>query len=154
MTATAEIAILEESHRASRKSGNVDAIGTRLRLRALCAMGHSQARISRALGQPDWIISRVINGVIREVSPQLRADALTLYDLWWNLRPPERTPAERKAAAGARTRARRGRWVQAMALDDDHLDTPGYRPRGGWLPATGTGVATDPYPLGRRTATS
>ena len=101
MTATAEIAELEESYSASRKSGNVDATGTKLRLRALGAMGHSQARISRALGQPDWIISRVINGVIREVSPELRADVTALYDIWWCLRPPERTRPERVAAAGS-----------------------------------------------------
>ena len=150
MTATAEIAILEESHRAGKKSGDVDAIGTRLRLRALCAMGHSQARISRALGQPDWIISRVINGVIREVSPDLRADVTALYDIWWCLRPPERTRPERVAAQAARARAKRGRWSQPLGLDDEHLDTPGYRPRSTYRPAEGTGVATDPYPLGRR----
>lgn len=150
MTATAEITVLEESHRASRKSGNVDAIGTRLRLRALCAMGHSQARIARALGQPDWLISRVINGVIREVSPQLRADACRLYDIWWCLRPPERTRHERVAAAAARARAQRCRWSQPLGLDDDLLDMPGYRPRSTYRPAEGVGVADDPYPLGRR----
>ena len=138
MTATAEI------------SAPVDATGTRLRLRALVAMSHSQARIARALGQPDWIISRVINGVIREVSPQLRADAAALYDAWWDKRPPENTFTERIAAAAARARAQRCRWPQPMALDDDDLDTPGYRPRGGWRPAIGTGVADDPYPLGVR----
>ncbi len=142
MTATAEIA------------APVHAIGTRLRLRALVAMGHSQARIARALGQPDWLISRVINGVIREVSPELRADALALYDIWWDRRPPETTAAERTAAAAARARARRGRWSQPLGLDDEHLDTPGYRPRSTYRPAEGVGVADNPYPLGHRTATS
>ena len=138
MTATAEI------------SAPVDAIGTRLRLRALGAMGHSQTRIARALGQPIWVINRIMGGVTRVVSPQLRADALALYDSWWCLRPPERTRAERIAAAAARARAERCRWCTGAGLDDDELDVPGYRPRSTYRPAEGVGVATDPYPLGRR----
>ena len=152
MTATVETPHLEESYRPGREPGPVDAIGTRLRLRALSAMGHSQARIARALGQPDWIISRVINGVIREVSPRLRTDACRLYDVWWCLRPPERTRPEKVAAAAARARAQRGRWSQPLGLDDEHLDTPGYRPKSTYRPAEGVGVADDPYPLGRRSA--
>ena len=128
----------------------VDAIGTRLRLRALGAMGHSQTRIARALGEPIWLINRIMGGVTREVSPKLRADALALYDHWWCLRPPETTPAERKAAAAARTRAKRCRWCTGAGLDDDELDVPGYRPRSTYRPAEGVGVATDPDPLGRR----
>jgi hypothetical protein len=38
-----------------------------------------------------------------------------------------------------------GNWCAAAALDDDLLDIPGYRPRYGWKPATGTGVAPDIY---------
>ena len=138
MTATAEI------------SAPVDAIGTPALgcARLAGAMGHSQTRIARALGQPDWVINRVINGVIREVSPQLRADALPLYDSWWCLRPPERTRAERVAAAAARARAERCRWCTGAGLDDDDLDMPGYRPRSTYRPAEGVGVADDD-PLGR-----
>ena len=128
----------------------IDAIGTRLRLRALCAMGHSQTRIARALGEPIWVINRIMGGVTRVVSPQLRADARALYDMWWCLRPPERTVAERKAAAAARSRAERCHWCTGAGLDDDDLDTPGYRPRSTYRPAEGVGVATDPDPLGRR----
>ena len=65
----------------------IDAIGTRLRLRALCAMGHSQTRIARALGEPIWVINRIMGGVTRVVSPQLRADAGALVRLWWAPRP-------------------------------------------------------------------
>ncbi len=138
MTATAEV------------SAPFDAIGTRLRLRALVAMGHSQARIARALGQSDWLISRIITGAQRAVPLQLRTDALALYDAWWDRRPPERTAAERKAAAAARARAKRGKWSQPLGLDDEHVDSPGYRPRCTYRPAEGVGVADDPYPLGHR----
>ena len=112
----------------------------------------TQARIARALGQSEWIISRIINGNQNTVSPQLRADALALYDIWWDRRPPETTPAERAAATAARARAQRGRWSQPLGLDDEYLDTPGYRPRSTYRPAEGVGVADDPYPLGRRSA--
>ena len=35
------------------------------------------------------------------------------------------------------------------ALDDDLLDLPGYLPRQGWMPATGTGTAPDICPPAR-----
>ena len=43
-----------------------------------------------------------------------------------------------------------GDWCAAAALDDDQLDVPGYRPRYGWKPATGTGVAPAIRPPARR----
>ena len=77
-------------------------------------------------------------------------DAITdLYDAWWDKRAPERTRAERAAAAAARRRAIAGDWCAAAALDDDQLDIPGYRPRQGWKPATGTGIAPDIRPPAR-----
>lgn len=140
MTATTELPGLAD----------LDASGTRLRLRALSAMGHSQSRIARALGQPIWLINRVMGGVTPVVSPQLRADAAALYEAWWSLRPPQTTPAERTAAQAARARAERCGWCAGAGLDDDDLDTPGYRPRSTYRPAEGVGVADNPDPLGRR----
>jgi hypothetical protein len=148
VTATVEIPALEESDRTGRDVDRVNAIGTRLRLRALGAMGHSDARIARALGEPAWVITKIINRTARTVTPRLREDVLRLYDAWWDKRPPERSPAERAAATAARTRARRGRWCPGMGLDDDELDVPGYAPRCTWRPAIGTGVADDD-PLSR-----
>ena len=127
----------------------LDAGGTRLRLRALHVMGHGSARIARALGAREMTIRRLTRGDARAVSPQLR-DAITdLYDAWWDKRSPERTRAERAAATAARRRAHAGNWCAAAALDDDKLDTPGYRPRSGWRPATGTGTAPDLRPPAR-----
>jgi len=73
-----------------------------------------------------------------------------LYEAWWDKRAPERTRAERAAAAAARKRAIAGDWCAPAALDDDQLDIPGYRPQYGWKPATGTGVARDIRPRARR----
>jgi len=123
----------------------LDAGGTRLRLRALHVMGHGSARIARALGAREMTIRMLTRGDTSSVSPQLRDAVTDLYDAWWDKRAPERTRAERAAATLARRRAAAGNWCAAAALDDDKLDTPGYRPRSRWRPATGTGVAPDVY---------
>jgi hypothetical protein len=123
--------------------GRLDAGGIRLRLRALHVMGHGSARISRALGVREEAIQRLVRGDARTVSPQLRDAISDLYDAWWDKRPPERTRAERAAAARARRRAIAGNWCAGAALHDDQLDVPGYRPRTGYRPATGTGTAPD-----------
>jgi hypothetical protein len=125
--------------------GRLDAGGTRLRLRALHVMGHSSARIARALGIREMTIRRIVRGDASSVSPQLRDTVTDLYDAWWDKRAPERTRAERAAATLARRHAIAGNWCAPAALDDDKLDTPGYRPRSRWRPATGTGVAPDTY---------
>jgi hypothetical protein len=127
----------------------LDAGGTRLRLRALHVMGHSSARIARALGAREMTIRRLTRGDASSVSPQLRDAVTALYDAWWDKRAPERTRAERAAATLARRRAAAGNWCAAAALDDDRLDIPGYRPRSRWRPAAGTGVAPDIRPPAR-----
>ena len=121
----------------------LDAGGTRLRLRALHVMGHGSARIARALGVREETIQRLVRGDARTISPPLRDAIADLYDAWWDKRAPERTRAERAAAARARRRAIAGNWCAGAALDDDQLDVPGYRPRTGYRPATGTGIAPD-----------
>ena len=124
----------------------VDAGGTRLRLRALHVMGHGSARIARAIGVREETIQRLVRGDTAVVRPNLRDTITDLYDAWWNKRAPERTRAERAAAARARCRAAAGNWCAGAALDDDQLDKPGYRPLSRWRPATGTGTAPDIYP--------
>jgi hypothetical protein len=128
----------------------LDAGGTRLRLRALHVMGHGSARIARALGVREETIQRLVRGDARTISPPLRDAIAGLYDAWWDKRAPERTRAERAAAARARRRASAGNWCAGAALDDDQVDVPGYRPRTGYRPATGTGVAADFCPPARR----
>jgi transcriptional regulator with XRE-family HTH domain len=127
----------------------LDAGGVRLRLRALHVMGHGSARIARALGVREMTIRRIVRGDAATISPKLR-DAITdLYEAWWDKRAPERTRAERTAAAAARRRAIAGNWCAGAGLDDDELDVPGYRPTSGWKHATGTGTAPDIRPPAR-----
>src|SRR5271165_1151431 len=127
----------------------LDATGTRLRLRALHVMGHGSARIARATGVHPVTIRKLVRGDARTVSPQLRGAIIAVYDAWWDKRAPTRTPFERAAATAARKRAIAGNWCAAAALDDDLLDLPGYLPRQGWMPATGTGTAPDICPPAR-----
>jgi hypothetical protein len=121
----------------------LDAGGARLRLRALHVMGHGSARISRALGVREETIQRLVRGDTLTVGVPLRDAIADLYDAWWDKRAPERTRAERAAAARARRRASAGNWCAGAALDDDQLDIPGYRPRTGYRSARGIGVAPD-----------
>jgi len=136
------------SHRYA-KPARVDAGGSRLRLRALHVMGHGSARIARALGVRPSAIQQLVRGDAATISPRLRDAIIDLYDAWWDKRAPERTRAERGAATAARRRAIAGNWCAGAALNDDLLDTPGYRPSQGWKPATGTGVAIGTRPVPR-----
>ena len=114
-------------------------------------MGHGSARIARAAGVREMTIRALVRGDARTISPKLRDTITALYDAWWDKRAPERTRAERGAATLARRRAIAGNWCAAAALDDDQLDVPGYRPRHGWKPATGTGTAPGIRPSGTTT---
>jgi hypothetical protein len=127
----------------SLSRARVDAGGSRLRLRALHVMGHGSARIARALGVGEMTIRRITRGDAPTVSTALRDAITSLYDAWWDKRAPERTRFERGAATAARRRAIAGNWCTGAGLDDDDLDTPGYRPACGWKHATGTGTAPD-----------
>ena len=144
-TATAVLTVTSRTLPRSR----LDATGTRLRLRALHVMGHGSARIARATGVHPVTIRKLVRGDARTVSSRLRDTIASLYDAWWDKRAPTRTRFERAAATAARKRAVTGNWCAAAALDDDQLDTPGYRPQYGWKPATGTGTAPDIHPPGR-----
>ena len=127
----------------------VSVSGARLRLRAMVAIGHSPARIARALGEGISIrtVQRILCGAPTDL-PQRQLDRIAdLYEAWWDRCPPTRTKGERTAATMARRRARDACWCTGMGLDDDRLDEPGYDPHCAWRPATGTGIASDPDPL-------
>jgi hypothetical protein len=109
-------------------------------------MGHSSARIARAVGASDKTIRKLVRGDAKTISPQLHDAIADVHDAWWDKRAPGRTRSERTAATIARRRAIAGNWCAGAGLDDDQLDTPGYRPKSGWKPATGTGTAQDIRP--------
>jgi hypothetical protein len=143
---TSSTAVVIPMARPAGPRARIDAGGTRLLLRALHVMGHGSARLARALGVREETIQRLVRGDTTIVSPNLRDTITDLYDTWWDKRAPERTRAERAAAARARRRAAAGNWCAGAALDDGQLDKPGYRPLSHWHPVSGTGTAPDIYP--------
>jgi len=126
-----------------RTRPRADANGTMWRLRSLVAMGHDATRIAYALAITPRTARRLITGDTATVSPDLAGLTCQLWDAWWDKRPPEDTPARRRAATTARHTARQNGWPTPAALDEDSLDQPGYRPYSIWRPATGTGTAPD-----------
>lgn len=136
------------------RTTRIDANGTTWRMRSLIAMGHDATRIARALQVPPHVIQRLIRGESRTITLAFHVLACQLWDAWWDKTPPQRTPAERRAAARARRQARQHNWLAAAGLDEDQLDEPGYRPWCRYRPATGTGTAPDfTPPVIRRPAT-
>jgi hypothetical protein len=121
----------------------IDANGTAWRMRSLVAMGHDATRIARALDITPATAQRLIRGDCSAVSLSFHLLACRLWDAWWDKTPPERTTAERRAAARARQQAKLHDWPAAAGLDEELLDNPGYRPWCHYRPATGTGVAAD-----------
>jgi hypothetical protein len=137
---------------ASALTAPLDAGGTMWRLRSLIAMGHDATRIARALRTHPRQIRALLRGQTATVGPDLHDLASQLWNAWWDKRPPERTPAERRAATQARRRAQSCNWCPPLGLDEDYLDQPGYRPYSIYRPATGTAIATDFTPLNGRNA--
>jgi hypothetical protein len=131
--------------RPARQPRRLDAGGSRWRLRSLQAMGHPSAAMARAMGVHSETVRRLVRGGAETASPELAKAVSLLFDAWWDKRPPERTREERQAAEAARRRAARCGWPAGLALDEDLIDVPGYRPTARWRPATGVGVAED-YP--------
>jgi hypothetical protein len=115
-----------------------DATGTRRRLQALIALGYPAASLGHQLGIAPRRVSSVVYGTTATVTPSVHTAVCDLYDQLWDVPPPERTLAERKAAATARALAASQDWPTPMGLDDDRIDDPAYRPRAQWRPATGS----------------
>jgi hypothetical protein len=130
----------------------MDANGTAWRMRSLVAMGHDATRIARALRVSPYVVQRLIRGDSKTITTAFHLLACQLWDTWWDKIPPERTPAERRAATRACHQAQRHDWPAAAGLDEDHLDRPGYKPTCRYRPATGTGIAPDFAPYQARHA--
>ena len=127
-------------------AGRRDAAGARRRLRALIAMGHPAASLARYLGTPPRTVWDLARGRTITVTQDLHAAVCVLYEQMWDLCPPERTGAQRRAATAARSRAARNGWPTPMGVDDGLIDDPAYQSRAQWHPATGTGAVTPAGP--------
>jgi transcriptional regulator with XRE-family HTH domain len=125
-------------------AGRRDACGARRRLQGLVALGHCPADLARQAGITSPRMRRLLAGQTRRVSPALHAAIADLYDQMWNRLPPERTRREQAIADAARRRAEAAGWPPPMALQDDKIDDPAYRPRTAWRRAAGLPQAAQP----------
>jgi hypothetical protein len=130
----------------------MNAWGARLRIRSLIAMGHSQRRIGIALGVSRKRVTDIVNGLVIEVPVELARDVVKLWNHWWDLVPPTRTPTQKASFRRSRALAAKWDWCCPLGLDEELIDDPYYIPGSGWLPATGAGIAFNPYPLGMKEA--
>jgi hypothetical protein len=103
--------------------------GTQRRLRALFACGWSDVSIERVTGIPSRDISTALarRSAIR---PEFSRSVASAYERLWNKQPPRATQEEREEADAAAEYGRRWGWAPPMALDDDEIDNPGYKPAG------------------------
>ena len=74
---------------------------TKWRARSLVALGHSPARLARALGTSRTTVNRILLGQDCDPGVILRQRIRHLWDSWWSLVPPERTAGERRREPGA-----------------------------------------------------
>jgi len=128
------LAVTPEGAGAERRS----ACGSRRRLQALVALGHSPACLASQLGISQPCMRRLVYGQTRSVSSTTHAMVSAVYRQMWNQLPAERTRRERAAADAARQLAATANWPPPMALDDDRIDDPAYRSCAGWRRAHGS----------------
>jgi DNA-binding CsgD family transcriptional regulator len=120
-----------------------NACGVRRRLQALVALGHPPARLARELGISQQCVRRLLQAETRRVRLSLHTGVSELYGRLWNQMPGERTGRDRQPAETARAKAQAAGWPPPMALDDDRIDDPAYRPRIAWRRAVGVASQTN-----------
>ncbi len=103
----------------------VESTGTRRRLRALVANGHSMSSIGRRLG-PQWTSGNIhsLIGSDRGVAAKTAAAVRDLYAVMANEPPDESTPHARIAASRARNYAKARDWLGPAWWDEDTIDVP------------------------------
>jgi hypothetical protein len=114
-----------------------NACGSRRRLQALVALGHPPVALARSLGISPPCLRRLLQAETQRVKITLHSSVSALYGQLWDQLPGEATGRERRAAENARAAAATAGWPPPMALDDDRIDDPAYRPRIAWRRATG-----------------
>jgi plasmid maintenance system antidote protein VapI len=128
------LAVTPEAACARRRN----ACGSRRRLQALVALGHSPTHLARQVGVPQKRMHKLLHGHTRIVSAAMHMNICGLYGRLWDQIPPEDSPRAQVAANEARHLAQEANWPPPMALDDDRIDDPTYHPRTAWRQAFGS----------------
>lgn len=112
--------------------------GTRRRVQALVALGHTFARMAEALEMTQSGACALAHRPASIVRSSTATKVASLYDAWSMTLPPAGTGKERKAATYARTVAAKHGWLPPLAWDDIDNDS---------RPAVGAVRRHDPKPL-------
>jgi len=111
----------ERKRRSLPTRGLIEASGTRRRLQALAAIGHTLADLDRRLGYSPGRCSNTMRR--RWVTPRVHHEIARLYDALWNVPGTSDITRKRAAANG---------WAVPLAWDDATIGDPDAQP------ATGT----------------
>lgn len=103
----------------------VPAVGTQRRLRALIAIGWSQAQLAYRLGITRTDLTWRVNHA-QQVTARVHRQTAGLYEQLWDTPPVEHDHATRQSASRARNHARARGWAPPMAWDD--IDDPTATP--------------------------
>ena len=114
----------------------VDATGTRRRLQALVAIGHSQSALARRLGQLPSNFAAAMTR--RQVTAATDRAVRALYDELWDAAPDESTHRGRICASRARNHARERGWP--LGWDEPEIDDPAAGPAEGWQRSDRTAI--------------
>lgn len=119
----------------------VDATGTTRRIRALVALGWSQSKLATRLGvqRSNFHLARSTRSTVRLSTAQA---VVALYDELSMVIPPNDTHRDRQSVSRARRYAKARGWLPPLALDDDRLDDPMYKPES-LLPDVAEGDASE-----------
>lgn len=101
-----------------RDGQQVDGTGTRRRLRALVAAGHTQSDLDTRLGWPVGSVNRIVNGRTRRVTAGRYRETATLF------KELQLVPGH---SVQARARALRRRWPLPFQWDEETIDDPQVR---------------------------
>ena len=110
------------------------ALGVRRRLRALSARSWPPQAIADETGIPAPLISSLLAGIPRNLSPDQRLAIANAYDEIWDRDPPAGTRDQREACELARSRAASRGWAPPLAWDDAQIDQPDGQPSPDWKP--------------------
>lgn len=110
----------------------VDATGTTRRIRALVALGWSQSKLAARLGiqRSNFHLGSGTRPQVRTITAKAVAE---LYDELSMTIPPAETHRDKISVTRARRYAKDRGWLPPLALDDELLDDPTYKP-GSLLP--------------------
>lgn len=106
----------------------IDPTGTQRRLRALVALGWSQAKLAERIEWTPSNFSSLIHGTYGHVTVDTARSVRGLYEELNEQRPPEQEHRDKIAASRSRRYAIEHEWFPAIAWDDDTIDDPAAHP--------------------------